>query len=174
MKRWLCGLGCHGEIGIGSACMVGSRRYGNKESTNACCVRYQWSSGAPWRKVTQLMLTTIRWFQSHWSKLGAKVCLTISDSASRSAPLHVTIFGELGPGYTLTLNPYKVCIFWKLHVSGIICIGFYCSNINTEDVGFFSEYIEWNVTKILKSVLRGAHFYWYRGTKHIPISWSAL
>ena len=52
-----------------------------------------------------------------------------------------------------TLNPYKVYIFWKLHVLGIFCIESYSWSIDTEDVGFFSECTKWNVTKILKCVL---------------------
>ena len=54
-----------------------------------------------------------------------------------------------------TLNPYKVYIFWKLHVLGIFCIGSYCSGVDTADVIFFSESKRWNVTKILKCVLDG-------------------
>ena len=51
------------------------------------------------------------------------------------------------------LNPYKVYIFWKLHVLGTYWVKSQRCSTNIEGVGFFTEHEKWNVTKILKCVI---------------------
>ena len=51
------------------------------------------------------------------------------------------------------LNPYKVYIFWKLHVLGTYWVKSQICSTNIEGVGFFTEHEKWNVTKILKCVV---------------------
>ena len=61
------------------------------------------------------------------------------------------------------LNPYKVYIFWKLHVLGTYWVKSQICSTNIEGVGFFSEHEKWNVTKILKCVLKNfGHLYFGR------------
>ena len=57
------------------------------------------------------------------------------------------------------LNPYKVYIFWKLHVFGTYWVKCQRCSMNIEGVGFFSEHEIWNVTKILKCVVTASHMH---------------
>ena len=51
------------------------------------------------------------------------------------------------------LNPYKVYVFWKLHVLGTYWVKSQICSTNIEGVGLFTEHQKWNVTKILKCVI---------------------
>ena len=110
----------------------------------------------PWATTIQMM--TFMYPTVHRTFFEAQKC-SFHMSPIKIFPWKMTIFT---PFFSLLvwitylrwiLNPYKVYIFWRLHVLGIFSIWSYCSGVDTADVRIFTEYEKWNVTKILKCVL---------------------